>query len=253
MKNKIAIVTGASRLKGIGASICNMLADNKIDVFFTYWTPYDKKMPWGVEEDEPLRLQHQLQNKGVRCECAEIDLTDTSSINHLLDIVHSQLGEPSVLINNATYSTTTDYKTLNAKELDEHYAVNLRATALLSVDFIRRFKQGTGGRIINLTSGQSLGPMPDELAYAATKGAIDALTLSLSPEAGKKGITVNAVDPGPTDTGWMTGELKDYLSSRFPSGRVGVPKDVTYLIKFLVSEEGEWVNGQIIHSNGGFR
>jgi 3-oxoacyl-[acyl-carrier protein] reductase len=130
--------------------------------------------------------------------------------------------------------------------------VNLRATALLAAGFARRYPGGPGGRIINLTSGQSLGPMPGELVYAATKGAIEAFTVALAAEVGGKGITVNAVNPGPTDTGWMTGDLKRELSARFPTGRVGEPEDPARLVAFLASEEAAWITGQVIHSEGGF-
>lgn len=95
--------------------------------------------------------------------------------------------------------------------------------------------------------------MPGELAYATTKGAIDALTITLSAEVAPLGITVNAVNPGPTDTGWMTEELKEELTPMFPFGRVGMPSDVAKTIKFLVSEEADWITGQIIHSEGGFK
>ncbi len=182
----------------------------------------------------------------------EADLSQPDTPSTLLNQVEQQLGSVSVLVNNATYSVNGDYEQLDAAALDAHYAVNMRGTFLLSVEFARRFKAGQGGRIISLTSGQSLGPMPDELAYAATKGAVEAFTLSLAGGVAKLGITVNAVDPGPTDTGWMTPELKAILSQRTPSGRVGLPQDAAKLIAFLSSEASEWITGQIIHSNGGF-
>jgi NAD(P)-dependent dehydrogenase (short-subunit alcohol dehydrogenase family) len=112
---------------------------------------------------------------------------------------------------------------MTAKDLDSHYAVNLRAVTMLSLEFIRGFAPGGAGRIINLTSGQGLAPMPHELAYAATKGAIDALTLSLSAAVARLGITVNAIDPGPTDTGWMQEELRESLLNAAPTGRLGTP------------------------------
>lgn len=103
-----------------------------------------------------------------------------------------------------------------------------------------------------MTSGQFQGPMAGELAYAATKGAIDALTITLSAEVAPLGITVNAVNPGPTDTGWATGETKRFLETKFPTGRLGQPRDAAKLVKFLASEDAEWITGQIIHSEGGF-
>lgn len=107
-------------------------------------------------------------------------------------------------------------------------------------------------KILDMTSGQALGPMTDELAYVATKGAISAFTLSLSAELAPLGITVNAINPGPTDTGWMTADIKNHLTSKFLSGRIGLPEDAARLVSFLASEEAQWITGQIINSEGGF-
>ncbi|HYP19306.1 MAG TPA: SDR family oxidoreductase, partial [Chloroflexia bacterium] len=93
---------------------------------------------------------------------------------------------------------------------------------------------------------------PGKLAYVATKGALEAFTVTLSAEVAPSGITVNAVDPGPTDTGWVTDELREYLLPRFPMGRIGQPEDAARLIAFLASENAGWVTGQIIRSTGGF-
>ncbi len=251
-QRRIALVTGASRRIGIGTAICRALASQGMDVAFTYWHPYDQQMDWGADKDAPDLLKSELHAMGVRCLALSADLSQPDTPAQLLDQAEQQLGSVSVLVNNATYSVNGDYQQLDASELDAHYAVNIRGAFLLSVEFARRFKAGHGGRIINMTSGQSLGPMPDELAYAATKGAVEAFTLSLAGGVAKLGITVNAVDPGPTDTGWMNPELKDILSKRTPSGRVGLPQDAARLIAFLASEESEWITGQIIHSNGGF-
>ncbi|MEZ4668870.1 MAG: SDR family oxidoreductase [Anaerolineae bacterium] len=250
--SRVALVTGASRSIGIGAAICRALAGQGFDIAFTHWQPYDALMTWGVDHDAPAVLAAELRGAGVRTLALEVDLTQPESVNSLLDAVEVQLGPISVLVNNATYSTNGGYDVLDAAALDAHYAVNMRGTFLLSVAFARRFKVGLGGRIINLTSGQSLGPMPDELAYAATKGAVEAFTLALAAGVAKLGITVNAVDPGPTDTGWMGEALKHELSQRTPAGRVGLPQDAARLVAFLASEEAAWITGQVIHSNGGF-
>jgi len=245
----VALVTGASRRRGIGTAICRALAANGADVFFSHWLPFDRTQPVGADPDAPAVLREELRGMGVRAEDMEIDLSLPGSPERLLDAVAERLGPPSILVNNAAYSTRDGFEMLDAETLDAHYAVNLRATALLSVGFARRYP---GGRIINLTSGQSLGPMPGELAYAATKGAIEAFTVTLAAEVGHRGITVNAVDPGPTDTGWMTEELKEELSAKFPSGRVGEPEDAARLVVFLASDEARWITGQILHSEGGF-
>ncbi len=201
LRGKVALVTGASRRRGIGTAICRALAARGADVFFTHWAPFDRTQPVGEDPEAPAALRNELRDLGVRAECVEMDLSLTDSPVSLLDAVTERLGAPSVLVNNAAYSARDGFERLDAAMLDAHYAVNLRATALLSVEFARRYPGGAGGRIINLTSGQSLGPMPGELAYAATKGAIEAFTVTLAAEVGHKGITVNAVDPGPDGHG----------------------------------------------------
>src|SRR5258706_15997268 len=112
----------------------------------------------------------------------EIDLSKVDAQMRILDELEARLGQRSILVNNAAYSTRDGYEVLNAETLDAHYAVNMRGTMLLSVGFARRFTKKMGGCIINLTSGQSLGPMPGELAYIPTKGAIGAFTVTLSAE-----------------------------------------------------------------------
>ncbi len=252
MTKRIAIVTGVSRLQGIGKAISIALAKRDIDIFFTYWTNYDKQMPWSVQANEPQLIRQEILDLGVNCDCLELDLTSENAPQKLLIKVKETMGNPSILINNATYSTTTDIANFSVTELDKHYALNVRATTLLTIEFIKQFAFSQGGRIINLTSGQSLGEMPNEIAYAMTKGAVETLTKTISQTIANQGITINAVNPGPNDTGWMDEPMREQLIQRFPMNRIGQPQDVAHLVGFLCSEEGEWITGQIIHSEGGF-
>lgn len=252
MSKKIAIVTGVSRIKGIGYSICTELAKHNFDIFFTYWTNYDNQMPWKVGFDEPSIIQAEILKFGVKCEKLELDLSISNSAKLLLNEVKNKLGKASVLINNATYSTKTDIDNFSETELDRHYEINLKATTLLTIEFVKQFDLKVGGRIINLTSGQSLGEMSSEIAYALTKGAIETLTKTISQKIASKGITINAINPGPTDTGWMDEKVTAMILEKSPMGRIGTPKDASRLIAFLASDEAEWITGQIIHSEGGF-
>jgi 3-oxoacyl-[acyl-carrier protein] reductase len=251
MKRRIAIVTGAGRLRGLGAAILRAFADEGIDLYFTYWTAYDRKTH-GADADEPFRLREELLARGVRAECGEWDLSDPSVPSQIMDEAEAKLGPPTILVNNACHWEAGGLENLTADHLDRHYAVNVRAPLLLGAEFVKRFSSSGGGRIINISSGQSLGPMPGELAYAVTKAVTEIFTRHVAAEAARKGITVNAVNPGPTDTGWMTEEIRRELLPRFPMGRTGLPEDAARLVRFLASPEAEWITGQVIHSEGGF-
>ena len=252
LRGRVALVTGVGRKRGIGSAVCRALASRGAGVVFSYWTAHDREMPWPSDDDEPQALLGELRASGVGAEGVEMDLSLPDSARRLLDTAGERLGGPSILVNTAAYSARDGFEALDALALDAHYAVNVRAMALLSVDFARRYPGGPGGRIINFSSGQSLGPMPGELAYVATKGAIEAFTRTLAVEVGHKGITVNAVNPGPTDTGWISGELEEEILPKFPLGRIGQPEDAARLVAFLASSEAAWITGQTIHSEGGF-
>ncbi|QZY85513.1 SDR family oxidoreductase [Exiguobacterium acetylicum] len=243
-KRPIAIVTGASQTRDIGAAICRQLASSGHDLVFTYFK---------ATADWAASFTTELENQGARVLAIELDLGQANAADDLFDQVED-FGTPSILINNAAHSTMTDWRTLDAASLDQHYAVNLRAPLLLATRFTKRFVEAhlTSGRIIQLTSGQDLGPMPDEIAYATTKGALSTFTKTYAAAVAPLGITVNAVNPGPTDSTWMDEATRTALKPSFPFGRIGAPEDVARLIQFLVSPDGGWVTGQVIHSEGGF-
>ncbi|WP_435786227.1 SDR family oxidoreductase [Cytobacillus oceanisediminis] len=244
-QNKTVIVTGVSSHKGIGAAICRKLAIRNFNIFFTYW---DAEPHW-----EKV-FSNEISEIGVECKGLEADLSDVQSAEKVLESAALTVGKPMILVNNAAHSTRDGYLELDAKTLDAHYAVNMRALFLLCTEFAKRFPDWNlpYGRIINMTSGQELGPMPGELAYASTKAAITACTRTLSTEIAHLGITVNAINPGPTDSTWMDEGIRNHLLPKFPAGRIGQPEDAANLAAFLASEESKWITGQVIHSEGGF-
>jgi 3-oxoacyl-[acyl-carrier protein] reductase len=250
LAHKVALVTGVTRRQGIGAAVALALAQAGADVYTAYYRPYDRRMPWSVEDTEPEQILGALRQTGVRACGVEIDLAQPEGPHALFTQAQERFGHIDILVNNAAYSTTTRVEQMTAADLDHHYAVNLRAVLLLCLEFIKGLTHGKTGRIINLTSGQGLMPLPDDLAYAATKGGVDALTLSLSAAIARRGITVNAVDPGPTETGWMRAEQRAALLATAPMGRLGTPQDAARVVAFLASEEAEWVTGQIIRARG---
>jgi 3-oxoacyl-[acyl-carrier protein] reductase len=123
--------------------------------------------------------------------------------------VEKDFGTPAILINNACHDFEVPFVKLSPEILDKHYAVNVRAVAMLCKEFVKR---GKAGHIISMTSGQSLGSMGGQkIPYAITKAALQMFAPQLAPELAKRGITISAFDPGPTDTGWMTEELKEQV------------------------------------------
>ena len=109
------------------------------------------------------------------------------------------------------------------------------------------------GRIVFMTSGQDLGPLPGEIAYGASKAALAGITKTIAYELAPCGFTVNCVNPGPVDSdSYVTDGMRETLADRFPFGRWGLPDDAARLVAWLVSEDGRWVTGQVINSEGGF-
>ncbi|WP_339237502.1 SDR family oxidoreductase [Paenibacillus sp. FSL R5-0517] len=253
LKNKIAIVTGASRSTGIGTAICRLLATLGSDIFFTHWSAFDSKEGNGLDLDWPDLLQMELQSLGVRAFHMEADLSKSETPTLILNEVEKRLGVATILINNATYEAPANYMTLDEHTLDQHYAVNLRGTILLTTAFAKRIEsrspQVSSGRVIFMVSG---GPDSNNLAYITTKSAVIGIIEPLSVGLARLNITVNGFNPGPTDSGWMTDEMKQNFLGMFPMGRIGLPEDAAKGVALLVSDESQWITGQVIKSEGGY-
>jgi len=250
LRGKIAVVTGVSRLRSIGASTCRVFASCGVALLFTHWLPYDRRLGYEADETSVTELEAELRSHGVRAHGIEADLGSPDTPQRVMQVAVERLGAPSILVNNAAHWSGGGILDLDATVLDAHHAVNVRGMGLLCAEFVRNYRGGSGGRIINLSSGQAIAPMPQALAYATSKGAVEAFTSSLAAEVASVGITVNAVDPGGTDTGWMTEEVRSELAAAMGMGRVGLPEDAARLIAFLASDAGAWITGQTIHSRG---
>ena len=142
---------------------------------------------------------------------------------------------------------------LTAEMLDAHWAANARSSILLAQAFAAQHDGRPGGRIIFMTSGQDLGPMRDDVAYAASKGALASITRTLADHLADQAITLNTVNPGPVDTGYAPPDVLEAVRRRFPPGRWGTPDDPARLIAWLTTDDAAWITGQTISSEGGFR
>jgi len=236
-------VTGVSRSEGIGFAIAQRLVADGFAVFTQGWEAHDSSQPWGAGE-VPLR-------EGLAGHL-EADLSDPEAPQAVMAAARIALGHVDVLVANHAASVAGTLEELTAAAIDTALVVNVRATLLLMQEFAAGF-EGDHGRAILLTSGQGRGPMPSELPYVASKAALSGSVLSLADHLAPRGITVNAVNPGPTDTGWATEEIVARAAAAMPRGRWGTPEDAARLVAWLASEESEWVTGQVIDSDGGFR
>ncbi|MGW1225065.1 SDR family oxidoreductase [Streptomyces sp. NPDC001478] len=244
----LALITGVGRTIGIGAGIARQLAASGWDIAFTCWTPYDKRMPWGVEQGATGAIEAALAERGARTAAIEADLADPDAPARVFDEAERRIGPVTALILSHAESVDSGLLDTSVESFDRHFAVNARASWLLIREYGLRFRAAAGtGRIIALTSDHTVGNLP----YGASKGALDRITLAAARELAHLGITSNVINPGPVDTGWMSEELAGHLARETPLGRLGTPQDTAHLVDFLCSPQGQWVNGQLLKSNGG--
>jgi len=244
----VALVTGVGRTVGIGAAVAQRLADDGWDVAATHWTGYDERMPWGREVDGPARVAASLAARGARTAAVEADLTDVEAPGRVFDAVEAELGPVTALVMCHCESVDSGMFDTTVESFDRHYAVNVRATWLLIKAYGERFSGEHGrGRVVAMTSDHVVGNLP----YGATKGALNRIVIGSARELAHLGVTANVVNPGPVDTGWMSDELREQIVQESPLGRGGRPRDTADLVSFLVGEQGGWVNGQLLSSDGG--
>ncbi len=197
---------------------------------------------WDMGSDPPLDFAGHL----------EADLADPEAPAAVFGAARLALGHVDVLVANHAASIAGTLEEVTAASIDTALIVNVRATLLLVRAFAAGF-DGDHGRVVLLTSGQGRGPMPGELPYIASKAALSGSVMSLADHLAARGITVNAVNPGPTDTGWAPEEVVSRVEAAMPQGRWGTPEDAARLVAWLASEDSGWVTGQVIDSDGGFR
>ena len=243
-----ALVTGVSRRAGIGHAVARRLCDLGADVFVQGYAPHDAAQPWGADSEGILELAEELGSAHLEC-----DFADPAAPADCMEAAAAALGHVDVLIANHAMSCDQDLAALDAAAIDATLAVNVRATLLLVQAYARLHNDARpGGRVVVFTSGQHLEPMTRELPYAASKGALHGITAALAAELAPRGILVNALNPGPTDTGWATPELFEHEQRRLPLGRWGSPEDAARAVGWLATDDAGWVTGQVLTSDGGF-
>ncbi|MCK9915951.1 SDR family oxidoreductase [Microbacteriaceae bacterium K1510] len=238
---KVAIVTGASR--GIGAAIAERLARDGFTIVVNY-----SNSPAPAEA-----LVRKIEAAGGRARAAKADVSDPAAMRALFDSAETAFGGVDVLVNNAGIMRLSKLADVDDASFDELIAVNLKGTFNGMREAARRLRDG--GRVINFSSTVVGTRLETYGVYAATKAAVEVMTFILAREMRGRGITVNAVGPGPTATDlFLDGkspELIDRLAKMAPMERLGTPEDIANVVSFLAGPDGGWVDGQVLRANGG--
>ena len=270
LKDKVVLITGANNPFGIGAATARAFAREGAKVAITYLRLDPERHgfnPADIEAaSEPgLPLYHAQRMKGAEevlrsireagglAEAMEADLSDPQIAPALYDWVEKALGPVDVLVNNAAhYDDPDSIFTTTPANLDLAFQVNVQAGVLLIAEFVRRYQQrgGSWGRVINLSTDAAQA-FAGQIAYGASKAAVEALTRSIAIEVGPLGISVNTVAPGPVQTGYIPADFEAKLIAEIPLRRLGKPEDIADAILFLASDQAKWLTGNVLKVSGG--
>lgn len=242
LAHKVALITGSSR--GIGAQLAKTLAQAGASVVVNY----------AANKTAADQVVADIKAEGGNAIALRADVSNTAEVKSLFASTISTYGKIDILINNAgaillkTIQETTD------DDFERIFAVNVKGTFNTLREAATALENG--GRIVNFSSSTTRIMLPTYGAYSATKGAVEQLTRIFAKEIGPRGITVNAISPGPTDTELFTQGKTEETIARLAGmsafGRIGEPVDIAKIVLFLVSEEAAWISGQNIGANGGF-
>jgi len=253
LAGRSALVTGVTRRNGIGFAVAARLAQMGARVCIHSWLPGDTVR---TDESEPGgmdALLDALRAHGGPVAHVAADLGLPDAPGGMVAAATYAIGPLDILVANHTHHAGPQaLEDLTAAQIDRHLEVNVRGTLLLIQAWAARHDDDRpGGRVVLFTSGQHRSPMPQALAYVASKGALHQLTASLAAHLAPRHITVNTIDPGPTDTGWPSPEVYEAVLKASPQGRWGRPDDAARVVAWLATDDSQWITGQVIDSRGG--
>ena len=239
---KVAIVTGASR--GIGKTIAEELALHGAKVVINYASSPEKA----------AQAVEGIGQQGGEAIAVQADISQVAQVQKLFQATLHEYGQVDILVNNAGIMITKLISAVTEEDFDKIFAINVKGTFFACQQAAEHMNKN--GRIINFSTSVAGNMFPAYSIYAGTKGAVEQMTRQLAKEFGPKGITINAVAPGPVNTELFTvgktADQIDALSKMNAFGRLGEPQDIAKTVLFLSSEDSQWITGQTIRINGGF-
>ena len=240
--NKVAMITGATR--GIGKQIALTLANEGYNIVLNYRT----------ENDELIQAKNEIESKNVKCLTVQGDVTNFEDCKQMIESAIKEFGKIDVLINNAGITKDMLLARMKEEDFKQVIDVNLVGTFNMTKNVISYMMKARSGRIINISSVVGIAGNAGQTNYSASKAGIIGFTKSLAKEVASRNILVNAVAPGFIETNMtdvLKQEVKDEIAKNIPLKRMGTPKDVANVVKFLASEDSSYITGQVISVDGG--
>ncbi len=243
LTGKVAIVTGSSR--GIGAAIARRLSADGAIVIVTY----------ARQEEAALSVARDIEARGGEVETVRADMSDLDAVRALFAETLGNFGRLDILVNNAGVGEFLTLDKIDEAHYSRIFDINVRGPLIAMQEAAR--VMSSPGRIINISSGAAQAAPAGMSVYAASKAALEAMTRSIAGELGPKGITVNAISPGLTQTDMLEENVpeaaRQYMVQNTALGRLGTPEDIADAVAFLASNDARWITGQVIGVSGGLR
>jgi len=240
LTNKVVLITGSS--KGIGSATAQLLAQQGAQVVINYASS---------DEDAQYTLDA-IKNQGGNAIKIKADVSDTAQVKAMFKEVLTVYGKLDVLINCAGIMKNKPFNEVTQDDYTSQYDVNVRGIFNTMQEAFNHLQDG--GKIINFSSSTTKMMLPSYAIYSSTKAAIEQMSRVVSQEIGR-GITVNCIAPGPTETDlFLKGKSQEFikeLEGKSPFNRLAQPEDIAKVVQLMVSDNSQWITGQVINANGG--